>query len=151
MWFFPTYDQTGKRPQVPLHLEALSKHRIARFDSQLLGIFRKYFCPPLFTTPESGINVAPWINIAAGKFGKKNKRRAMFIPDSRVRESSILNWKQLFLGFLDASKVHFFCALCSVTRQTLLDLEEKEGEYSISCLVTLIQPTQQHVFFVCTS
>ena len=25
-------------------------------------------------TLESGINVAPWINIAPGKFGKKNKR-----------------------------------------------------------------------------
>ena len=53
MWFFPTYDQTGKRPQVPLHLETLSKHRIAGFDSQLLGIFRKYFCPPLFTILEN--------------------------------------------------------------------------------------------------
>ena len=25
------------------------------------------------TTLESGINVPPWINIAPGKFGKKNK------------------------------------------------------------------------------
>ena len=26
-----------------------------------------------YTTLESGINVAPWINVAPGKFGKKNK------------------------------------------------------------------------------
>ena len=29
-------------------------------------------------TLESGINVAPWINIAPGKFGKKNKRSPIF-------------------------------------------------------------------------
>ena len=29
-------------------------------------------------TLESGINVAPWINIAPGKFGKKNKRSPIY-------------------------------------------------------------------------
>ena len=29
-------------------------------------------------TLESGINVAPWINIAPGKFGKKNKHSPIY-------------------------------------------------------------------------
>ena len=29
-------------------------------------------------TLESGINVAPWINIAPGKFGKKNKCSSIY-------------------------------------------------------------------------
>ena len=29
-------------------------------------------------TLESGINIAPWINIAPGKFGKKNKRSPIY-------------------------------------------------------------------------
>ena len=29
-------------------------------------------------TLESGINVAPWINIAPGKFGKKNQRSLIY-------------------------------------------------------------------------
>ena len=29
-------------------------------------------------TLESGINIAPWINVAYGKFGKKNKRSPIY-------------------------------------------------------------------------
>ena len=29
-------------------------------------------------TLESGINVAPWIKVAPGKFGKKNKRSPIY-------------------------------------------------------------------------
>ena len=32
----------------------------------------------LLCTLKSGINVAPWINIAPGKFGKKNKRSPIY-------------------------------------------------------------------------
>ena len=31
-----------------------------------------------YTTLESGINVAPWINVAAGKFDKKNKHSVIY-------------------------------------------------------------------------
>ena len=31
-----------------------------------------------WNTLESGINVAPWINVTLGKFGKKNKRSPIF-------------------------------------------------------------------------
>ena len=37
----------------------------------------KHFGLLLFTL-ESGINVAPWINIASGKFVKKNKRSPIY-------------------------------------------------------------------------
>ena len=32
----------------------------------------------MYITLESGINVAPWINGADGKFGKKNKRSPIY-------------------------------------------------------------------------
>ena len=48
------------------------------------GFIAKLIKPPHFrvrkpssvwlTTLESGIDVAPWINVASGKFDKKNKR-----------------------------------------------------------------------------
>ena len=31
-----------------------------------------------FSTLESGINVAPWINLASGKFGEKNKQSPIY-------------------------------------------------------------------------
>ena len=34
--------------------------------------------PFFLLTLESGINVAPWINVASGKFGKKNQRSPIY-------------------------------------------------------------------------
>ena len=39
---------------------------------------KQFLCRKKNTTLESGINVAPWINIAPGKFVQKNKRSPIY-------------------------------------------------------------------------
>jgi hypothetical protein len=50
---------------------------LLRYEVLVLMINNKWSIIVLQLTLESGIDVGQWINVGLGKFGKKNKRRAL--------------------------------------------------------------------------
>ena len=52
----------------------------------------------IYTTLDSGINVAPWINVAPGTFGKNNKHSPLKkqIPLNQITELQLFLWITLF-------------------------------------------------------